>query len=99
MPKVINLRDTGGKVPDGAVRIDRKTKWGNPFVIGQHFDRARVIELYRTMRAGCWSPKQLEEMRAELRGKDLACWCAPLPCHGDVLMEMANRNEMPAVSK
>lgn len=28
---------------------------------------------------------------AELRGKDLACWC-PLdqPCHADVLLELAN---------
>ena len=27
----------------------------------------------------------------ELRGRDLACWC-PLdrPCHGDVLLELAN---------
>lgn len=30
------------------------------------------------------------EIRAELRGKDLACWC-PLssPCHADVLIELA----------
>jgi Domain of unknown function (DUF4326) len=26
----------------------------------------------------------------ELRGKTLVCWCAPLPCHGDVLVELAN---------
>ena len=27
----------------------------------------------------------------ELRGKNLACWCAPgSPCHADVLLEMAN---------
>jgi len=25
-----------------------------------------------------------------LRGKDLVCWCAPLPCHADVLLELAN---------
>ena len=31
------------------------------------------------------------EIRAELRGRDLACWC-PLdqPCHADVLLEIAN---------
>lgn len=28
---------------------------------------------------------------AELRGHDLACWCPPGdPCHGDVLLELAN---------
>lgn len=29
----------------------------------------------------------------ELRGKDVACWCAPdAICHGDVLLELANRS-------
>jgi hypothetical protein len=34
----------------------------------------------------------IEDIRAALRGKDLACWC-PLgqPCHADVLLEVANR--------
>jgi hypothetical protein len=27
----------------------------------------------------------------ELRGRDLVCWCAPLPCHGDVLLELASK--------
>lgn len=33
----------------------------------------------------------IAEIRAELAGKDLACWC-PLdePCHADVLLELAN---------
>lgn len=26
---------------------------------------------------------------AELRGWDLACWCHPAPCHGDVLLRLA----------
>jgi hypothetical protein len=55
---------------------------------------------------GCWFSQPLpwpkgkipgqmttiEEARAELRGKDLVCWC-PLaaPCHADVLLEWANR--------
>jgi hypothetical protein len=26
----------------------------------------------------------------ELRGRDLVCWCAPLACHGDVLVRLAN---------
>lgn len=32
-----------------------------------------------------------EFIRTELRGKDLACWCAlDQPCHADVLLEIAN---------
>lgn len=36
----------------------------------------------------------VQEVRAQLRGKDLACWC-PLdqPCHADVLLEIANAEE------
>lgn len=31
---------------------------------------------------------------AELRGMDLACWCAPSDaCHADLLLELANREE------
>jgi hypothetical protein len=25
-----------------------------------------------------------------LRGRRLVCWCAPAPCHGDVLAELAD---------
>ena len=33
----------------------------------------------------------VEDVRRELRGKNLACWC-PLdePCHADILLEIAN---------
>jgi hypothetical protein len=30
------------------------------------------------------------EVRRELRGKNLACWCKEGPCHADVLLEIAN---------
>lgn len=34
----------------------------------------------------------LDVVRAELAGRDLACWCPPDgPCHVDVLLELANR--------
>lgn len=70
------------------VRIDRKSKWGNPFVIGTDGDRAEVIAKYRA-----WVVEQPELMAAlgELRGKRLGCWCAPEACHGDVLAELADR--------
>lgn len=85
-PRVLR-RLVGQKSPAGAVYIGRTTKWGNPFVIGRHGDRAEVIAKYRA-----WVCEQPALMAAlhELRGRDLLCHCAPFPCHGDVLMEMAN---------
>ncbi|MGE2733815.1 DUF4326 domain-containing protein [Mycolicibacterium vaccae] len=36
-------------------------------------------------------PDLTDEIRHELAGRDLACWC-PLddPCHADVLLDLAN---------
>lgn len=80
----------------GAVYIGRPTKWGNPFVIGRDGDHAEVIRKYRAYL------KRNVVLRAqaqtELRDKVLACFCAPLACHGDVLAEVANEPwDMPVV--
>lgn len=69
------------------VRIDRATKWGNPFRIGRDGWRKEVIEKYREYLLG--RPDLLAAL-PELKGKVLGCWCKPLACHGDVLAEMAD---------
>ena len=38
--RIINLKHEPGAVEKGAVRIDRRTRWGNPFLIGRDGDRA-----------------------------------------------------------
>lgn len=73
--------------PPDAVRIDRATKWGNPFKIGIDGTRDEVIAKYREYILG--RPDLLADL-PELKGKALACWCAPKACHGDVLAELAN---------
>jgi hypothetical protein len=70
------------------VYIGRPSKWGNPFQIGRDGTRARVIARYREYLMG--RPDLLAAIVPELRGKTLACWCAPLACHGDVLAELAD---------
>ncbi len=38
-----------------------------------------------------WPKITVDDIRRELAGHDLACWCAPgKPCHADVLLELAN---------
>lgn len=69
-----------------AVRIDRRSRWGNPFRIGRDGDRAEVIDRYREHI--CGSPELLASV-GELAGRVLGCWCAPAPCHGDVLAALA----------
>ena len=77
-------------IAGNTVLIDRRTKWGNPFRLGVDGDREQVIALYRAdlwrrIRAG---EIALEELAA-LDSCWLACWCEPLPCHGDVLARAA----------
>lgn len=76
------------------VYIGRPGKWGNPFELGRDGTRAEVIEKYRA-----WiltQPKLLSEL-GELKGKVLGCWCSPLPCHGDVLLELINKDRLKGV--
>ena len=65
------------------VYIGRPSKWGNSFVVGRDGTRAEVIEKFRQN----LSPELLKQLD-ELRGKRLGCWCKPLSCHGDVLVEL-----------
>ena len=77
-------------VQDAAVLIDRRTAWGNPFRIGPACSREQAVaryraDLWRRIRAG---EIDLEALAA-LHRRRLACWCAPLPCHGHVLTRAA----------
>lgn len=92
-PVRIQLRRTKGwQMPPNTVKVDRSTRWGNPFVVGSLCTPAQAVAAFR--RALSDYPHALdffpEDIR-QLRGKHLACWC-PLdqPCHADVLLEIAN---------
>lgn len=88
-------------MPPGAVKVDRTTRWGNPFRLGIDGDRAQCVALYRHWLEqgndavhGVRGDARADLLRdlPRLRGRDLACWC-PLdaPCHADVLLALANR--------
>jgi hypothetical protein len=95
-PRVLNMRGRRGVVPAGAVYIGRvvphlrlqMSRWANPFRIGRDGTRAEVVAKYRD-----WLLQQPALIAAlpELRGKDLCCWCSPAACHGDTLLELANK--------
>ena len=90
---VVNIRTCG---PDGYdVYIGRgnhrynlpPSQWMNPYPIQGKLTRSDVIDMYRVYLAA--SPTLMAAI-GDLRGKRLACWCAPEACHGDVLAELAN---------
>lgn len=88
--KVVNIRKAA---PGSFVYIGRKnfgfekSEWSNSFIEGVHGSREEVIRKYKVW---LWkymkSDPQVCKRLLLLDGKDLGCWCAPLPCHGDVLI-------------
>lgn len=82
---VLNVHDYPKGLPAGTIRIGRPSMWGNPFTAERH-GRERAIQLFRVY--------AIDRMRRQpgwlepLRGKDLACFCSPLACHGDVILEL-----------
>ena len=86
MPRVKHIRES--EEPND-VYIGRPSKWGNPFNIGDGQPRHVVIEMHRQ-----WLRTNASLLADiyELKGKNLVCYCAPLGCHGDTLLELANDN-------
>ena len=69
------------------VAVDRRTEWGNPFEMPYDGDREAVIRNYAEHYLP-YKPSLLSRI-SELRGKALACWCAPEACHAEVLKRKA----------
>jgi hypothetical protein len=96
-------RKKGWRKPPDAVVVSRPTKWGNPFALGLLIPPREAARYYDEWLDGVAYRKIEPERRRwilahvhELRGKRLACWCKPgVPCHADVLMELANKEPQP----
>jgi len=93
MPTSIhNLRRESLK--PGDIRIDRRTEFGNEFIIGRDGSRADVITKFEVAeRQRLADPGPAGEIRRSkvraMHGRRLFCWCAPDPCHGNVYARLA----------
>jgi Domain of unknown function (DUF4326) len=85
-----------------AVVVARPTKWRNPWSIAEVGSAEEAVRRFQCAVVGYLIPskthpqstigKIIADAPKSLRGKNLACWCAPdHPCHADVLLEIANR--------
>lgn len=88
------------------LKVDRSTCRGNPFTVTTKFESgttvgARFIAVPTVEDAVACFREMFEmpgdrgdayrAMLAEVRGKNVACWCGlDQPCHGDVWLELAN---------
>lgn len=87
MTKVVNVNSE----PYG-VYIGRPSIWGNPYshkegtlAIYKTKTRKESIEKYKEY---LLNNEELLKRLPELKGKVLGCHCKPLPCHGDILVDL-----------
>lgn len=89
---VVNVR---GSTPFDVYIGRVESYWGNPFVVGKRgkWGARNTEECLEKFEA--WMREMLDvkypwmvRELLKLRGKRLGCWCAPQPCHGDVLVKL-----------
>ena len=88
MKKTVNIKHDKYDIYIGRANLYYnlpESKWANKWIIGKDGTREEVLEKYRL-----WinsQPNLLADLH-EIRGKVLGCWCKPLQCHGDILIEL-----------
>jgi hypothetical protein len=93
--RVRRSRRAGARLPAGAVCVTRPGRWGNPFTGPAAAETFCAFLAARRAGAGGDVPYPSDEqIRDELGGRVLACWCAlDRFCHCDVLLAVANDAE------
>jgi hypothetical protein len=92
---VVNMYDPGPhtklvpwlKATNQLVKADRFKKWGNPFIMPYDGDRDTVVRNFEEHYLPN-KPSLLNEL-PYMKGVAWGCWCAPQPCHCDVLKRVA----------
>ena len=96
---VVKSLRRGYKPTSTSILIDRRTIFGNPFVLYNESDREKVcsehqhwldmwLDYHQEINIGKYSNKEVIENLHLLKNKDLLCWCAPKQCHGDYLLKL-----------
>jgi hypothetical protein len=65
-----------------------------------HYTAEEAVTCYHKVLIAGSFPFSVSDVRRELKGKDLVCWCEPgAPCHPDVLLTVATDRTDWSVSK
>jgi len=92
--RIQRKRTKGWRKPEGAVIVTHPTQWQNPHrpKVRTPEANAEAVRLFREDLLAGRLKITVADVQRELRGRDLCCYCKPeLPCHADVLIEVANR--------
>lgn len=73
-----------------AVKVDRSNAlFGNPHVVGKDGTIEECLALFEKF-IEPYKDKVIEK----LKGKNLACWCSSEQCHAEILLRIANEEEI-----
>lgn len=97
-PRVWSKRKGASTPPRNAVLVDRSTVYGNPCALPKDArkwtlgaQREYIETTFGAYLRG--RPDLVALVRQHLAGRHLVCWCAPLPCHADILLRVAAGGE------
>jgi hypothetical protein len=62
------------------------SRWGNPYCLGRDGTRENLVMHYKVH---IFYEPELLGLVHILKGRTLACWCAPKLCHGEILIRLA----------
>lgn len=72
----------------------RGSLFGNPYRIGDHGTRDDVIEKYRELFYKKLLNPDFHDRVMALKGKRLGCYCKPLRCHCDIIVEYLDNTQL-----
>ena len=76
------------------VYIGRGSIFGNPFRMYKESERKSVIEKYETYFIDkITNDEHFASAVYDLKGKILGCYCKPLDCHGDIIVNYLEGND------
>jgi hypothetical protein len=91
LPYVADLHKTISNLNAESKRLVRAARisnlFANPFLVKQELDRQNDLRKYKRYLRDSGRIRRIHI----LKGCHLACFCAPKPCHADILLRLANK--------
>lgn len=90
-PRRVQLsRRAHWRLPPNTRSVAYPSRWANPYRPATRSAEANAAAVHAYRRHLREHPTLVDELRAQLRGVSVACWCPlELPCHGDVVLAVA----------
>lgn len=102
LTRVVNLRRRSFDIYIGRAGKGTEGYFGNPYAVGRVCQRCGALHDTGASTLPCFEQYFFHRLGTDaefrirvraLAGKTLGCFCAPNPCHGDIIARWVNQNE------